>query len=379
MKVVVAIDSFKGSLSSVQAGNAVREGVLRAVPEAEVIVRPVADGGEGTVDALVEGLAGEKMPVCVTGPLGEPVCCAYGMLPGGMAVMEMASCSGLPLVPSEKRNPRFTTTYGLGEMILHALERGCRSFLIGIGGSATNDGGIGMLTALGFRFLTAAGESAGIDGRAAGRVACIDASGADARLAQCRFRIACDVSNPLFGPNGASCIYGPQKGATPEIAAELDDGLRHFSEVVKHQFGRSGDQLPGSGAAGGLGYAFISFLPAVLESGIAVVLDAIHIADDMEGADFVITGEGRMDFQTAMGKAPIGIAKLGKRCGAVTLAFAGATADDAAAVNQSGIDAYFAIPQAPLALAEAMEPGRARRNLASRAEQVFRAITAVKK
>ena len=236
-----------------------------------------------------------------------------------------------------------------------------------------------MLTALGFRFLTAAGESAGIDGRAAGRVACIDASGADARLEQCRFRIACDVSNPLFGPNGASCIYGPQKGATPEIAAELDDGLRHFSEVVKHQFGRSGDQLPGSGAAGGLGYAFISFLPAVLEPGIALVLDAIHIADDMDGADFVITGEGRMDFQTAMGKAPIGIAQLGKRCGAVTLAFAGATADDAAAVNQSGIDAYFAIPQAPLALAEAMEPGRARRNLASRVEQVFRAITAVKK
>lgn len=378
MKVVVAMDSFKGSLSSVAAGNAVREGVLRAIPGAEVIVRPLADGGEGTADALVEGLGGEKIPVRVTGPLGEPAECEYGLLKGGVAVMEMASACGLPLVPSEKRDPRFTTTYGLGEMILDAMGRGCRSFLIGIGGSATNDGGIGMLTALGFRFLTAAGESAGVDGRAAARVEHIDGSGADARLSECSFRIACDVNNPLYGPNGAAHIYGPQKGAAPEIVAELDAGLRHFSDVVRGTFGKSEDALPGTGAAGGLGYGFVSFLNAALLPGVALVLDAIRLADDLKGADFAVTGEGRMDFQTAMGKAPSGVARLAKRYGAVTLAFAGATTDDAAAVNQSGIDAYFAIPQAPLTLAEAMEPERARRNLASCAEQVFRAIVAVK-
>lgn len=378
MKVVVAMDSFKGSLSSVAAGNAVREGVLRAIPGAEVIVRPLADGGEGTVDALVEGLDGEKIPVCVTGPLGEPAECEYGLLKGGVAVMETASACGLPLVPPEKRDPRFTTTYGLGEMILDAMERGCRSFLIGAGGSATNDGGIGMLTALGFRFLTAAGESAGVDGRAAARVEHVDVSGADARLSECSFRIACDVNNPLHGPNGAAHIYGPQKGATPEIVAELDAGLQHFSDVVRAELGKSEDALPGAGAAGGLGYGFVSFLNAALLPGVALVLDAIRLADDLKGADFAVTGEGRMDPQTAMGKAPSGVARLARRYGAVTLAFAGATTDDAAAVNQSGIDAYFAIPQAPLTLAEAMEPERARRNLTSRVEQVFRAIAAVK-
>ena len=379
MKVVVSMDSLKGSLSSLQAGNAVREGVLCALSEAEVIVRPLADGGEGTVDALVEGLGGEKVPVRVTGPLGMPVACEYGMLPDGTAVMEAASACGLMLVSPEKRDPRFTTTYGLGEMILDALERGSRSFLIGIGGSATNDGGIGMLSALGFRFYTAEGENAGIDGRAAARVERIDASGMDPRLLQCCFRIACDVNNPLFGPCGASHVYGPQKGATPEIAEELDAGLRHFSDVVRKRFGKSEDTLPGAGAAGGLGYAFTSFLPAKLEPGIALVLDAVHLADDIAGADFVVTGEGCLDAQTAMGKAPLGVAQLAKKHGAVTLAFAGATADGAAALHENGIDAYFAIPQAPMTLAEAMEPERAYRNLASRAEQVFRVVAALQK
>ncbi len=379
MKIVVAVDSFKGSLTSMQAGNAVREGVLRALPAAEVIVRPLADGGEGTVDALVEGLSGTRIPVRVTGPLGEAVDCEYGMLPGGVAVMEMAAAAGLLLVPPEKRDPRFTTTYGLGEMILDAVGRGCRSFLIGIGGSATNDGGIGMLTALGFRFLTSAGESAGIDGRAAAKVDRIDSSAMDPRIRECRFRIACDVNNPLCGPQGASHVYGPQKGAAPEAAEMLDAGLRHFSEVVRRQFGRSTDELPGAGAAGGLGYAFVSFLPARLEPGADLVLDAIRLGEDMQGADFVVTGEGCLDFQTAMGKAPLGAARMGKKHGAITLAFAGATGDGASAVNQRGVDAYFAVPQAPLTLAEAMEPERAYKNLSSRAEQVFRLVAAMKK
>ena len=376
MKVVIAMDSFKGSLSSMAAGRAAREGVLRACPNAEVIVRPLADGGEGTVDALVEGLNGQMVSVQVTGPLGAPVESRYGILADGVAVMEMASACGLTLVPPERRDPRLTTTYGLGEMILDALERGCRSFIIGIGGSATNDGGIGMLSALGVRFLTAAGACAGMDGKAAARVEKIDVSHADPRLAQCSFRIACDVENPLCGPSGASHVYGMQKGATPEIAAELDAGLAHFAAVVRKTLGKDMADQAGAGAAGGLGYGFASFLPAELVPGTALVLDAIHLEEDFAGADFAITGEGCLDFQTAMGKAPSGVARLARQCGVITLAFAGTVGQGAAAVHQSGVDAYFSILQAPSTRAEAMEPKRAYQNLAASVEQVFRLIAA---
>lgn len=376
MKVVVAIDSFKGSLTSMQAGNAAREGILRAVPEADVVVRPLADGGEGTVDALVDGLGGKRITARVTGPLGEPVTCTYGILPDqGMAILEMASCCGLPLVPEEQRDPRRTTTYGLGELIRHALDRDCRTFLIGIGGSATNDAGLGMLTALGFRFYTQSGENAGISGDALQSIFRIDASGADPRLTGCRFHIACDVTNPLYGPQGAAYVFAPQKGASPEIVAELDRGLANFAAVCSQTFHTRLHGLPGTGAAGGLGYAFAAFLSAQLKPGIALVLDAVHLEDALKNADYLVTGEGRMDFQTAMGKAPIGAAKLAKKCGVSTLAFAGATTDDAAEVNRHGIDAYFAIPQGPITLQEAMEPARAYQNLSSRVEQVFRVIT----
>ena len=376
MKVVIAMDSFKGSLSSMAAGRAAREGVLRACPNAEVIVRPLADGGEGTVDALVEGLNGQMASVQVTGPLGAPVESRYGILADGVAVMEMASACGLTLVPPERRDPRLTTTYGLGEMILDALERGCRSFTIGIGGSATNDGGIGMLSALGVRFLTAAGACAGMDGKAAARVEKIDVSHADPRLAQCSFRIACDVESPLCGPSGASHVYGMQKGATPEIAAELDAGLAHFAAVVRKTLGKDMADQAGAGAAGGLGYGFASFLPAELVPGTALVLDAIHLEEDFAGTDFAITGEGCLDFQTAMGKAPSGVARLARQCGVITLAFAGTVGQGAAAVHQSGVDAYFSILQAPSTRAEAMDTKCAYQNLAASVEQVFRLIAA---
>ena len=358
-----------------QAGSAAREGILRAVPDANVVVRPLADGGEGTVDALIEGLGGEKVHTTVTGPLGEPLECVYGILPDrGLAIMEMASCCGLPLVPQDRRDPRFTTTYGLGELIHHAMDKGCREFLIGIGGSATNDAGIGMLTALGFGFYKKDGERAGINGSALKQTHRIDTSAADPRLKECRFRIACDVTNPLYGEHGAAYVYAPQKGATPEIVVELDDGLQHFAAVCSNFFPSGFHTLPGAGAAGGLGFAFAAFLSAELTPGVALVLDAIHLHEEVQDADYVITGEGRMDFQTAMGKAPIGAAKLAKQYGAYTLAFAGATTDDAREVNNHGVDAYFAIPQAPLTLLEAMETDRAYKNLASRAEQVFRVI-----
>lgn len=376
MKVVIAMDSFKGSLSSMAAGRAAREGVLRACPNAEVIVRPLADGGEGTVDALVEGLNGQMVSVQVTGPLGAPVESRYGILADGVAVMEMASACGLTLIPPERRDPRLTTTYGLGEMILDALERGCQSFIIGIGGSATNDGGIGMLSALGVRFLTAAGACAGMDGKAAARVEKIDVSHADPRLAQCSFRIACDVESPLCGPSGASHVYGMQKGATPEIAAELDAGLAHFAAVVRKTLGKDMADQAGAGAAGGLGYGFASFLPAELVPGTALVLDAIHLEEDFAGTDFAITGEGCLDFQTAMGKAPSGVARLARQCGVITLAFAGTVGQGAAAVHQSGVDAYFSILQAPSTRAEAMDTKCAYQNLAASVEQVFRLIAA---
>ncbi len=380
MKVVIAIDSFKGSMTSLQAGNAVKEGILRAVPTADVVVRPLADGGEGTVDALVDGLGGEKLTARVKGPLGEPVECAYGILPDkGLSIMEMAGCCGLTLIPPEQRNPLHTTTYGLGELIRHAMDRGCRDFLIGIGGSATNDAGIGMLAALGFRFYTQNGESAGITGGALKTAERIDVSKADPRLSECRFRIACDVNNPLYGPQGAAYVYAPQKGATPEIVKELDEGLSHFAAVCSRALSAEFHHAPGAGAAGGLGYAFAAFLNADLTPGVELVLDAIQLEEDLKDADYAVTGEGRMDFQTAMGKAPIGVASLAKRHGVVAIAFAGATADDAAEVNNHGIDAYFAIPQGPLTLNEAMEFTRATKNLSSRAEQVFRVIGVCKR
>ena len=374
MKIVVAIDSLKGSLSSMEAGLSIKEGILR-VCDAEVIVKPLADGGEGTVDALLTGIGGKEINITVTGPLGQKLPCKYGILEDNRtAVLEMAAAAGISLVPKEALNPLNTTTYGVGEMIHDAIQRGCRKFIIGIGGSATNDGGIGMLQALGYEFVDADHVPVGPAGRELSKIKGIRTDGALKELKECSFQIACDVTNPLFGPNGASHVFGPQKGATPEIVEILDSGLQSFAEVVKAALGKDTAAVPGTGAAGGLGYAFLTFLNSTLESGISIILKEIKLEDDIRDADFVITGEGKLDFQTAMGKAPIGVAKLAKKYQKKVIAFAGGTTKDAIRCNDEGIDAFFSILSLPMTVEEAMENNTAKSNLISTTVQVFRLI-----
>ena len=373
MNAVVAIDSLKGSLTSMEAGRAVCEGIRRVYPDAVVSVRPLADGGEGTVEALVSGMNGELRTITVTGPLGQPLECSYGIIgSSGTAVIEMSAAAGLPLVPEQDRNPLLTTTYGVGEMIRDAIARGCRRFIVGIGGSATNDGGAGMLQALGYDFLDSDGKP--IPQGAAGlkRLATISSDNVLPELSQCRFCVACDVTNPLCGELGASAIYGPQKGATPEMVRQMDLWLGRYAALAAKTFPRADASFPGTGAAGGLGFAFLTFTDAVLESGIHIVLEETHLADYIRNADLVITGEGRLDGQTAMGKAPVGVAGLAKQFGKPVLAFAGCVTEDAVACNQKGIDAFFPILRTVTTLSEAMEPGTAMKNMAGAAEQAMR-------
>ncbi|MGX8692978.1 MAG: glycerate kinase [Clostridia bacterium] len=377
MKVVVASDSLKGSLSSLQAGEAIREGVLRAFPDAEVKVRPLADGGEGTVEALTLGMGGALQTVAVTGPLGEQRGARYGILADGCtAILEMSAAAGLTLVPEGERNPLYTTSYGVGEMIRDAIRKGCRRFIVGIGGSATNDGGVGMLQALGFGMLDAAGKQVAFGAQGLGQLARIDTDQALPELKNCRFRIACDVNNPLCGERGASAVFGPQKGAKPAQVRQMDEWLRRYAALTRERIPRADRELPGTGAAGGLGFAFLSFTDAVLESGVRIVLEETRLEDDIRGADLVVTGEGRLDGQTVMGKAPIGVAELAKRHGKPVIAFAGCVTPEAAVCNEHGIDAFFPILREVVTRQEAMDPAHARRNLADTAEQAFRLIKA---
>ena len=371
MKVVVAVDSFKGSMTSMEAGMAVRAGVLAARKDAEVVVKPLADGGEGTTDALIEGLNGERIDVTVTGPYHEPVQAYYGYLrESNTAVMEMAAAAGITI--SDKRDPMSATTYGVGEMILHAIHKGIRNFIIGIGGSATNDGGIGMLEALGFTFLDANGENVGQGGQALAKITSIKDSDKKELLSQCNFKIACDVTNPLCGFNGATYIYGPQKGVTPEMLPILDTGMKNFARITADATGHDHMDASGAGAAGGLGFAFLSYLNGELTPGIQLILNAVHLEEEMKDADVVVTGEGRLDHQTAMGKAPVGVARLGKKYGAKTIAFAGSVTKEAVACNDAGIDAFFPIVRGISTLQEAMDPATAKANMTACAEQVFR-------
>lgn len=373
MKVVAAIDSFKGSLTSMEAGLAAREGIRRAHPGAEVIVKPLADGGEGTADALMEGLGGEKVYVDVTGPLGRPVKACYGYIKETKtAVIEMAAAAGLTL--EEEKDPLRATTRGVGEMMLDAIEKGCRDFVIGLGGSATNDGGIGMLQALGYEFYDENGYPAGEGGQALEKISAVSTCHAAAVLKECRFRVACDVTNPLCGPQGAAYIYGSQKGVTEAQKGPLDRAMKHYAEVTKKYMHNDYVDTPGAGAAGGMGFAFLSYLCADLQPGVDVILDAIGLEKDVCDADVVVTGEGCLDRQTAMGKAPAGVAKLAKKYGVKVIAFAGTVTEDAGKCNDVGIDAFFPIVRGITTLEEAMDPAQARKNLSAAAEQVFRLL-----
>lgn len=378
MKIVIAIDSLKGSLSSMEAGHAIEQGIRNVLPETKVLVKPLADGGEGTTEALVEGLGGDMVQVQVHGPLETPVNAAYGVIrESNTAIMEMAAAAGIILVGKDKC-PLDATTYGVGEMIRDAITRGCREFIIGIGGSATNDGGIGMLTALGYEFLDAEGKPAGIGAGALYKVAKICDDKVMPELKDCHFRIACDVTNPLCGENGSTYIYGPQKGVTVELRDELDHAMDAYAQVVKAYNGTDYAKTPGAGAAGGLGFAFLSFLSGELLPGIELVLNAVEMDKAMEGADLVFTGEGRLDYQTAMGKAPVGIAKMAKKHGAKVIALAGAVIEGAQECNEQGIDAYFPILRQVVTLDEAMDPATARKNMVETTEQVMRLVAAVK-
>ena len=375
MKVVAAIDSFKGSLSSMEAGNAAKEGILLAKPGTEVVIKPLADGGEGTTDALIEGMNGEKVEMTAAGPLGTPVNCYYGYLPESQtAIIEMAAAAGITLVSDAEKNPLLASTYGVGEMILNAVKKGCRNFIIGIGGSATNDGGIGMLKALGFSFADADGNDPGEGGQALAKVESVHTDGKNPLLKECHFRIACDVNNPLCGTNGATYIYGPQKGVTDDMKETLDQGMAHYAEVVSRDLGCDYTDYPGAGAAGGLGFAFLSFLGAELSPGIDLILNAVGLENELKNADVVITGEGRLDHQTAMGKAPVGVAKLAHKYGAKVIAIAGSVTREATACNDAGIDAFFPVVRGVTTLEDAMKPENAKENIRQTMNQVFRLL-----
>ena len=374
-RVVIAMDSMKGSLSSLEAGRAAAEGIRLARPDAELVVRPLADGGEGTAEALTRGLGGTFVSVRVHGPLGSPVTARYGILPDGTAVMEMAEASGLTLVPGEQLDPWRASSYGTGEMIQDAAERGCRNFIIGIGGSATTDGGSGMLAALGYEFLNRDGRKIAPGIGELDQIAQIRREKRLPELEQCRFRIACDVANPLLGRQGAVWIYGPQKGVKEAEKPILDAKMRHFAEKTREYTGTDYRNQPGAGAAGGLGFAFLSYLPHTeLRPGVDLVLETTGLEKEVAKADVLVTGEGRLDGQTVMGKAPAGAARLAKKYGKRVIAFAGQLAEDAGVCNQAGIDAFFSILPGIMSLEAAVNPKRAAENLTRTAEQVFRLL-----
>ena len=354
MKVVIAPQSFKGSISALDAARAMEEGVLRAVPDAEIVLAPVADGGDGTLEILVEATGGHIRTATVTGPVGRPVRAEWGALGDGQtAVIELARTSGLALLSPDDLDPMRATTYGFGEVIREALDAGFRSFIVGIGGSATNDGGAGMAQALGIRLLDAAGHDLPPGGGALADLRSIDTSGLDERAVDSRFSVACDVSNPLTGPEGAAAVYGPQKGATPAMVERLDAALKNLAEVVERDIGMRIDSVPGSGAAGGLGGGLMAFLNGTLAAGVDIVLDQVGLDEKLEGANLVITGEGRLDFQTVYNKAPIGVARRARRRGIPVIAVSGSLGEGFEDVHAGGIDAVVSILRAPMTLDEA--------------------------
>ena len=375
MNVLVAIDSFKGSLTSYDAGMAASDGIKRAIPDANVTVRPVADGGEGTVDALCMALGGIVMSIDVTGPLGKKVKADYGLIVHSRtAIIEISAAAGITLVPDDKRNPMHTTTYGVGEIISDAISRGCRNFIIGIGGSATNDGGIGMLQALGFDILDSDGKDVSYGARGLSEIASISTNNANPVLGECTFTVACDVTNPLCGKNGCSRVYGPQKGADNDMILKMDAYLADYARITKTVIPNADETAEGAGAAGGLGFALTTFLDAKLRGGIGLVLDMTNMEEYIKNTDIVVTGEGRLDSQTAMGKAPAGIAALAKKYGKKVIAFSGCVTRDAYKCNECGIDAFFPVLRTVCTLDEAMDADNAYNNMSDTVHQVFNLI-----
>jgi glycerate 2-kinase len=354
MRVVIAPDKFKESLSALQAADAMARGVVAAVPEASIDLAPMADGGEGTVDALVAATGGSYRQARVSGPFGEPMTASFGLLGDGRtAVIEMAAASGLVLVPHDRRNPLVTTTRGTGELLLAAIAAGARRLIVGIGGSATNDGGAGLGQALGFRLLDANGRDLEPGGGTLNQLARIDSSGRRPELDGVAVSIACDVTNPLCGPRGASAVYGPQKGASPEMIEILDRNLAHFAAIVERDLRVSIKDRPGSGAAGGLGGGLVAFADGKLEPGVDLIIEAVDLKRRLAGADLCLTGEGAIDDQSAFGKTAVGVSRLARSIGCPTLALTGTIKPGAEAVLAEGIDAYFSICDRPISLDEA--------------------------
>lgn len=380
MKAVIAIDSLKGSLTSLEAGEAIKKGIIKVYKDAEVVIRPVADGGEGTAEALTLGMNGKLEKVKVTGPLGKEIEAEYGILEPSethkvkTAIIEMSAAAGITLVDEKKRNPLKTTTCGVGEMIKDAIAKGCRHFIVGIGGSATNDGGIGMLQALGFGILDKSGKQVSFGAQGLSEIETISDEFVLPELKDCTFRIACDVTNTLCGEQGASAIYGPQKGATPTMIMQMDKWLAYYAALSREKYPHANMNQAGTGAAGGLGFAFLTYTNAVLESGIKIVLEETELEKYVKDADIVVTGEGRLDGQTVMGKAPVGVADIAKKYGKKVIAFSGCVTEDAIACNEHGIDAFFPILRGVVSLSEAMDTKNAAKNMAATVEQAFRLI-----
>jgi glycerate kinase len=355
MKIIVAPDSFKGSLSAVNAAHFIEAGIKNAESEIEVIKIPMADGGEGTVEAVITAVGGEIRHCAVTGPLGNEVDSFYGILSDGKtAIIEMAAASGLTLVPQELRNPMITTSYGTGELIKKAVEAGCSRLIIGIGGSSTNDGGMGMAQALGVRFFDDRGNELGMGGLQLNKIFRIDISNM-LDFTNVEVTVACDVKNPLCGPEGASAVFGPQKGATDEMVTELDNGLRNFADKIRETSGKSITNIPGSGAAGGMGGGLVAFLDAFLQPGINIMKDLLKLEAQIKNADLVITGEGRTDSQTLYGKVPFGIAQIAKQYGIPVICISGSIGSKVDQLYDYGITGIFSIIDQPMSLSDAMD------------------------
>lgn len=357
-KIVIAPDSFKGSMSAIEVCDAIEKGIRAILPQTSIAKVPMADGGEGTVETLVKATNGKIVKINVLDPLGNEVESSFGVLGDGQtAVIEMALASGLTMVPKGKRNPLITTTFGTGQLIKGALDYGCREFIIGIGGSATNDGGVGMAQALGVNFLDKNGQEIGFGGGSLKALERIDLGSIDPRIKESVFKVACDVDNPLCGPQGASYVFGPQKGATPEIVKILDANLLRLAEVIKRDVGVEVENEPGAGAAGGLGAGLMAFCNAGLKRGIELVIEATNLEEKIKGADLVITGEGQMDFQTAHGKTPYGVAQVAKKYNIPVVALVGTIGSGVDILYEKGFDAIFSITEAPMSLEDCMNNG----------------------